>query len=189
MNKQPEITDATREALVNAFFQSAKKKNIDKITIREITDLAGYNRTTFYRYFVDVYALIEYAEDEFLKNTRKILEEKYTGLSFGEKQFFEIIINCFHENSDKISILISEQNHSHFLRRIKRNIASNVSELGTDTPKKRVVRDIYFYGIFYAISVNLQSKNSLSDEDLLDIIQKLFNNWYRSEMENNNLVL
>ncbi len=76
MNKQPEITDATREALVNAFFQSAKKKSIDKVTIKEITDLAGYNRTTFYRYFEDVYALVEYAEDEFLKNTRKILDEK-----------------------------------------------------------------------------------------------------------------
>ena len=49
MKKQPEITDATRESFVNAFFQLAKAKSINRITIREITTLAGYNRTTFYR--------------------------------------------------------------------------------------------------------------------------------------------
>ncbi|MCD8390233.1 MAG: TetR/AcrR family transcriptional regulator, partial [Firmicutes bacterium] len=64
MKKQPEVTDLTRESLVTAFFQLAEIKNINQITIREITNRAGYNRTTFYRYFEDVYALIEYAEDE-----------------------------------------------------------------------------------------------------------------------------
>lgn len=186
MNKQPEVTDATREALVDAFFKAARKKNIDQITIKEITDLAGYNRTTFYRYFVDVYALVEYAEDEFLKSTKKALDEQFSGNNFGEKQFFEIIINRFHENADRISILISEQNHSHFLRRIKEIITNNENVFGKNTPKKAVVRDIYFYGIFYAISINLQSKNSLSDEDLLDIIQQLHDNWFKSEMEKNN---
>ncbi|MCD7768517.1 MAG: hypothetical protein LUH36_00130, partial [Oscillospiraceae bacterium] len=57
-----------------------------------------------------------------------------------------------------------------------------VYRLGNDTPKKQVVRDIYFYGIFYALSINLQSRDALSDEDLLDMIQRLFESWYWPEM-------
>ena len=39
MNKQPEKTDATREAFITAFFRLAEIKNIYKITIKEITIL------------------------------------------------------------------------------------------------------------------------------------------------------
>lgn len=185
MKKQPEITDATREAFVNAFFQLAKKKSIYKITIQEITDLAGYNRTTFYRYFQDVFALIEYAEDEFLQSTRKALDSQRTDDQIGQRQFFETVIRCFHEHKDRVSILLLEQNRSHFLRRIRDNVTHNVYCLGNNTPKKQVVRDIYFYGIFHAISVNLQSPDALSDEDLLDMIQRLFESWYWPEMREN----
>ncbi len=185
MNKQPQVTDATRQALVNAFFQLAKKKGIFKITVREITELAGYNRTTFYHYFEDVFALIEYAEDTFLECTRQAFEKQRQGGQFGEKGFFEVIIRCCHENEEQVSILMSEQNRSHFLRRIKENITNSVYGQKNSTQKKLVVQDIYFYGIFYAISINLQSKNALSDEDLLDIIQKLFDSWYLPQMREN----
>lgn len=182
MNKQPEITDATRESFVSAFFQLARKKEINKITIREITELAGYNRTTFYRYFVGVYALVEYAEAQFLESIREALDAQGTDGQVGQRQFFETVIRCFHQQKDRVSILLSEQNRSRFLRRIRENATHNVYRLGNDTPKKQVVRDIYFYGIFYAISVSLQSPDALSDEDLLDIIQHLFESWFRPEM-------
>ncbi len=185
MKKQPEVTDATREAFVNAFFHLAKRKSIYKISIQEITDLAGYNRTTFYRYFQDVFALLEYAEDEFLQSTQKALDLQRTDGQIGQRQFFETVIRCFHRHKDRVSILLSEQNRSHFLRKIKEDVTNNVYRMGNDTPKKQVVRDIYFYGNFYAISVNLQNPNALSDEDLLDMIQRLFESWYWPEMMEN----
>lgn len=60
---------------------------------------------------------------------------------------------------------------------------NNLYMQNNDSPRKMVVRDIYFYGIFHAISVNLQNKDALPDEDLLDIIQNLFENWYWPEMK------
>ncbi|MCD8131466.1 MAG: TetR/AcrR family transcriptional regulator [Lachnospiraceae bacterium] len=88
MNKQPEITDATREALVNAFFQLAGKNNIIQITVREIINSAGYSRATFYRYFKDVFAVIEYAEDSFFQKTREALAEHEKGNSIYDRHFF-----------------------------------------------------------------------------------------------------
>ncbi|MCD8074371.1 MAG: TetR/AcrR family transcriptional regulator [Lachnospiraceae bacterium] len=64
MKKSPEITDATRNKLIQAFCELYEEKPISKITVKEITDIAGYNRSTFYQYFKDVHALLDYAEDE-----------------------------------------------------------------------------------------------------------------------------
>ena len=41
MNKQPEITDATREAFVQAYCKLSYGSGGKKFTIKNITDLAG----------------------------------------------------------------------------------------------------------------------------------------------------
>jgi len=55
MNKHPEITAQTRENLMQAFWSLYRQKKIDTISIKEITATAGYHRSTFYEYFVDIY--------------------------------------------------------------------------------------------------------------------------------------
>lgn len=72
MNKQPEITHATREAFIEAFVILYKQKPMEKITVKELAALAGYNRTTFYHYFDDIYALYDYmAETAFTEIKKK----------------------------------------------------------------------------------------------------------------------
>ena len=92
MNKQPEITDATREAFITAFFRLAEIKNIYKITIKEITNLAGYNRTTFYRYFEDVFNLIEYAEDQFIDGMLSVLLPQIQMSPVLDNHFFQLFL-------------------------------------------------------------------------------------------------
>ncbi len=182
MNKQPEITDATREALVNAFFQLARKNNITQITVREIINSAGYSRATFYRYFKDVFALVEYAEDDFFQKARAALAEYETETCVYDRRFFEIFIKCFNEDPVRISVLMSEQNLSHFTRRMREKTIDNMKTHIADTPKKKAVTDMFFSSVFSAMANHIQNPNALTDEDLLDIIQKLFIDWYWPQM-------
>ena len=182
MNKQPEITDATRESLINAFFQLAQKNNITQITVREIINLAGYSRATFYRYFKDVFALVEYAEDSFFEKTRAALAEHEASNGVYDRRFFEIFLKCFNEDPMRISELMSEQNLSHFIRRMREKTIDNMNTKIADTPKKEAVTDMFFSSVFSAIASHIQSPNILTDEDLLDIIQKLFADWYWPQM-------
>lgn len=182
MKKQPEITDATRENLVHAFFQLARKKEVNQVTVREIINLAGYSRATFYRYFKDVFSLIEYAEDCFFQKTRAVLEEYGETSCAYDRRFFEIFIKCFNENPERISVLMSEQNLSHFIRRMREKTIDNIDTKIADTPKKEAMTDMFFSGIFSAVALYQQGKRNLTDEDLLDIIQKLFNDWYWPQM-------
>lgn len=71
MNKQPEITMQTKRNLMDAFWQLYCKKRIEKITVKEITTRACYNRSTFYEYFTDVYDVLEQIETSVLPNIEK----------------------------------------------------------------------------------------------------------------------
>ncbi len=160
MNKQPEITDATREAFITAFFRLAEIKNIYSITIREVTNLAGYNRTTFYRYFQDIFALIEYAEDAFINDLLdSILPVLGENKSLNE-DFFRIYLNKFKEHRERLSILLCDQNRAHFIRRIQDQTLHRMNAPIEDTPKNKVVMNIYLTGIFSAMAAHIpESEN------------------------------
>lgn len=72
MKKQPEITAQTKQNLTDAFWQLYCVKRIDKITVREITTRAGYNRGTFYEYFTDVYDVLEQIEVSLLPSVTEL---------------------------------------------------------------------------------------------------------------------
>ena len=76
MRKQPEVTELTRANLRRAFWDLYGSKSIEKITIREVTDRAGYNRATFYLYFRDVYDVLEQIEGEILGEVRHLVEQE-----------------------------------------------------------------------------------------------------------------
>lgn len=61
-----------RQNLIEAFWRLLAKKDLNRITIKEITDLAGYNRGTFYQYFTDIYALIDGEEERVINAIREL---------------------------------------------------------------------------------------------------------------------
>jgi len=75
MNKQPEATEATKKRFIKAFLTLYRDQPIEKITVREISDAAGYNRITFYRYFNSIYDLYDHIVRMMYERIRpKILE-------------------------------------------------------------------------------------------------------------------
>ena len=73
-NKQPAITEQTKTNLRQAFWQLYEQMPIRKITVKQITDLAGYNRGTFYLYFKDVYDLLDDIESKVLQVIEGMME-------------------------------------------------------------------------------------------------------------------
>lgn len=54
----------TKKRLGEALLTMLEKKNLDKITVAELTSLCGINRQTFYYHFRDVYELAEWMIDQ-----------------------------------------------------------------------------------------------------------------------------
>ena len=54
----------TKKALREALFSLIKTKTINQITVKELTDLADVNRSTFYLYYTDVFDMFEKIQNE-----------------------------------------------------------------------------------------------------------------------------
>lgn len=66
----------TRMVIREGFIQLNAQKPISQITVKEICDYAQINRSTFYRNFVDVYALRDWIEDEMVDSIRPFIRDK-----------------------------------------------------------------------------------------------------------------
>jgi AcrR family transcriptional regulator len=52
-------TSITKRAIQSAFLELLDQRSLSKITVRDITDVCGINRNTFYYHYQDIPALIE----------------------------------------------------------------------------------------------------------------------------------
>ena len=74
----------TKNNIKEAFWEIYRKKELSKITVSEVIEKAGYNRSTFYVYYSDVYAILEEIENSVFKvflqfNPTKNLDDITTG--------------------------------------------------------------------------------------------------------------
>jgi AcrR family transcriptional regulator len=95
MKKQPHITEQTKNNLRIAFWSLYAQKPIEKISIKEITELAGYNRGTFYLYYNDVYDLLHQIEEEILGKITDVLND-----SLEKNDTFDLSGHSFRSDAD-----------------------------------------------------------------------------------------
>lgn len=61
----------TEKAITDTFIKLLNRKPLDKITVKDLADECGINRSTFYYYFEDIYALLNHV---FEVETHRALE-------------------------------------------------------------------------------------------------------------------
>lgn len=137
----------TKKLIRKGLAELAKEKSINKITVKELTDLIEINRGTFYLHYKDIFDLVESIEnslyDEFNEiiktvNPNTILE---TPIDILEK--FCVFIS---ENADAFVMLIGENGDANFVYRIGTVMNDAVFELFSSIyPKMDSVRYSFTY--------------------------------------------
>ena len=76
----------TKKAIAGAFLERLEEKPVNRITVREVCDGAGINRSTFYKYYHDCFDLMEQLENEALLQMDQLLDQaKNGGLTEGSR--------------------------------------------------------------------------------------------------------
>lgn len=117
MNKNTERRIETKTLLTSAFWKLYKSKPITKITIKDITDLAGFYRSTFYFHFEDIYSILEMIEDNILNEWNEMVHKV-----LGEGNYdsmFTMISDFYKKNGEYMSVLLSPKGDPAFLHKIK----------------------------------------------------------------------
>ena len=106
----------TKQIIRQTLLELMQKKDINKITVTEICNLADVNRATFYKYYLDVYDLLEKIEDELLIEIKNTLLKENEDKSVKEKM--RDVINTVKDNEDIFRVLLGENARKDFLLNI-----------------------------------------------------------------------
>ncbi|MEF3330397.1 TetR/AcrR family transcriptional regulator [Oceanobacillus oncorhynchi] len=143
------VKEQTKFNLQEAFWDIYKEKPINKISIKEITDRAGYNRGTFYNYYTDVYdilneikqglvpseelisAVLQWFQDHDLGSITK--EEKERA-RFEVEQSYDDELN--EKMNERIMVLLGPNGDPDYLYEYKKEARTKVMEQVKDLNEK-----------------------------------------------------
>lgn len=171
MKKQPEVTKQTKENLKNAFWKIYRKKSIEKISVKEITDAAGYNRGTFYLYYKDIYQILEEIERGLLAEDIADVEMKFEN----EEELIAGVIKGYEKNKKYMDVLLGEHGDPAFQIRwklqIKEIMRRKLLKKGVAcTPEIEYVLEYHMQGAIAATQLWFGNKKDISFEELLHLL-------------------
>lgn len=173
MKKQPEITEKTRQMFIEVFCELYSQKPIEKISIREIANKSGYNRSTFYQYFADIYELLDSVENDLLNDIKKELANKELSMHTVQDTLY-----CLdkREHLLVLSALLGDYGSTRFLKRIKKEITLHQLEL--DVPQNHSLTP-YLIEFYLTTSLSLfrlwlQRQKDLSSEEFFKLVENLY---------------
>ncbi len=156
MNKNPELTEQTKQNIVQAFWSLYAEKDMNQISVKEITERAGYNRSTFYAYFGNTDEVLEYVVEELYSSARKMglghgCKDTVTQVNetTGAGEITHRFVQFYSEYKKYLSVLFGKMQAPVFTKRLWELAEPHYSEyLEELSPKQRVE-------IPYAIEYNL----------------------------------
>ncbi len=123
MRKRPEQTDLTKKNIQDAFWILYSKQNIDKITVKDICNLAGYNRSTFYQYYIDVYDMLHKFEDQLLEEVNEFVVHFLEQASnLNASQALQAIFGILARLDQYVAVLFGPHGDTEFTHKVVENL-------------------------------------------------------------------
>ncbi len=180
-NKQPEVTEQTKTKLRRAFWSLYEHEPIEKISIKQITDIAGYNRGTFYLYFKDVYDLREDIERKVLDVIGELAESILaSGREPDLTSMIDSLAPALQTYGRYLRVLLSDNGDPLFKTRFKELtwpfVKQNALRGRTYTPQQeRLVRECYLAGLVAIIGAWLNEEDPMPiDQFIAFVMQEVF---------------
>jgi len=132
MNKRTEITLQTKQNIIDAFWDLYCEKRIEKITVKEITNRAGYNRGTFYEYFSDVYDVLNDIENSLIPSLSELPPVSTATGSIGAP--IDVFLTIWEQNAKYYAVLLGDKGDPAFASKLKNSIKPIIMKSLEDKP-------------------------------------------------------
>jgi hypothetical protein len=172
MHKQAEITEQTRQNLLEAFWSFYTTKRIDKITVKEITNKAGYNRGTFYEYFQDVYEVLEVIENISLPTLDEL--PPLVDVNSNSPGFINSFMALYQEKYKYYNHLLGDNGDPAFQRKLKNSLKSSIilalkNKEEVDLEEIDIMLEYILSGMIGILIYMFQQKPNLSKEKIISL--------------------
>jgi len=171
MKKQPEVTDQTRKNIISAFCSLYEQKPIEQIKVKDVISKAGYNRSTFYEYFDDIYSLLAYIEND-------VIDYIKAGGSNNTHDQTDLL-HLLAAKEDYLKVLLGTYGCIHFQDRLK-----NEFMLHNESDRIEPHLQPYLSEFHIAVSLSIYRLWLSRNKDIsLDELSKLIHTLYSSGMQ------
>lgn len=121
----------TEKLIKDVFLNLLKKKDINKISVAEISRLADLGRGTFYLHYADVYDLYESIEQEVITDLKNIFKTSFpTTNSTNSLKLSNSLVTYIENNKELFKVLI-RSNIGNTMNKIKRSFYNEVYDENT----------------------------------------------------------
>lgn len=112
--------EKTKRKIIQAFWSLYETDDLKNISVKRINETANINRSTFYEYFLDIYELIEVAEDDLLCQLKEPLLEISKGSAITNEAFLDQMgQNLYAQYGKRVFRLLGEQGEPSFREKFK----------------------------------------------------------------------
>ncbi|MGM9615818.1 MAG: TetR/AcrR family transcriptional regulator [Oscillospiraceae bacterium] len=108
----------TKKLIHEAFFMLLREKSIYKISIRELCEQAGINRTTFYNHYGSQFDVLAEMEDDYLGAIAKALEKADVQDKDSVHSRVALVLQFIQDNREFSSMLINNNIEETFAERL-----------------------------------------------------------------------
>lgn len=169
------IINQTKKLLKDNLIDLLEKKNLEKITIKELCEKADINRTTYYKYYLDQYDQLEKIEDEIFVDMGNYIENNSIHNSKENEIIIENILEYIENNQRTFKILL-EKADINFQNKMLSFIGKKIFDKEEySTMNEEIVYIYTAVGSFGVVSEWIKGNLKISKEKLLKQIIKLNN--------------
>ncbi|MDW8569185.1 TetR/AcrR family transcriptional regulator C-terminal domain-containing protein [Staphylococcus shinii] len=188
----------TKNAIKQAFIKLLAEKELERITIQDITTLADINRGTFYLHYEDKYILLSDLEDEFIDDLAEeigtfklVLQgsnlEDFAKI-FSEKILKNIILHI-QKDIDFYLLIFKLDRKSHLEDKISELIYVNMAKNINNKTKISGIPLDYFHSYVSGATISfikhwVQDKNRMDPDVVVDYLFKIIFNGPLRQMAN-----
>lgn len=167
-----------RESFIELLKQ---KKDINKISVKEIIDNADISKSTFYAHYQDIYAVLEEFENELINEITSTIEEFFKDKKKDFDPYIKRLLFLFQENENFYSLFFKTDIYVRLVEKIKKIIKNELSKYITkelpNTDKKTVDFTVSFFtnGITYLMVDYFKNNLDLSLDEVAQKINDMLN--------------
>lgn len=156
----------SKKSIFDAFVNLRSKKELRKITVKELCEKALINKSTFYTYYEDMFDLSDKIESEVVDGIVSTISNPQMMIDEPVK-FYRNLLGAMSENKKLIDTVFSGSQHPNLIVKISKSLKKMTFENHPEyinDKKICTLLDYAIYGGYYAFVENQENTNDYSDE-------------------------
>lgn len=162
----------TRRSIKNAFIKLRSNKPLERITIKELVELAEISKATFYLHYKDIYDLSDYLQKEVIQDILQNLEHPELLLT-DRTAFTTDLFNAFAERQSLIDILFSGSQSAILPLNIEKELKEYIFKLIPSARNNAKFNILLTYQILGGYHVYQQYNQHYGIDSIMDALKEI----------------